>query len=105
MIQGESRMNSAVSPPSPSKTRQNKLDATRACPLAFDEQLAEDRNERRGERRVGDEGAHRVRDQGRDLERVDRADGAEVVAGDDLADEPEDPREPGGEREDRRRPG
>src|SRR5581483_670096 len=49
------------------------------------------------------ERAKRVRDQERDLEGVDRADGAEVVARDDLPDEAEDPRESGREREDRRR--
>src|SRR5262249_22508719 len=38
-------------------------------------------------------------------ERVDPPAGAEVVGGDDLADEPEDPGEPRGERENRRRPG
>src|SRR5207237_2566513 len=52
---------------------------------------------------VGDERAHRVRDEERDLERVDRADDAEVAARDHLADEPEHPREPRREREDRRR--
>src|SRR5439155_14023875 len=40
----------------------------------------------------------------RDGERVDLPGGAEVVRGDYLADEAEYSREPGGEREDRRRP-
>ena len=81
-----------------------RRDAPCALPLALDQELAEDGDERRRQRSVGDERAHGVRDQERDLERVDRADGAEVVARDDLADEAEDAREAGGEREDRRRP-
>ena len=85
---------------------QKRLDATRQARLRFAllQQLAEDGDERRRERRVGDEGADQVRHLERDREGVDLPGGAEVVGGDDLADEPEDPGEPGGEREDRRRP-
>src|SRR5207244_3832117 len=57
------------------------------------------------ERRVGDERADRVRDEERDLERVDGADGAEVVADDGLAQEADHPRDACGEGEDGRRPG
>src|SRR5581483_12443362 len=94
----------------PAQAEQREPEEARRHPprpfaLALDEQVAEDRDERGGEGGVRDERPDRVRDQEGDLERVDRPDGAEVVARDDLADEPEDPREAGGEREDRRRAG
>src|SRR5512132_3732412 len=91
--------------PEQDEPEQARRNTPRTLPLALHEQLAEDRDERRREGSVCDERAHRVRNQEGDLERVDRADGPEVVARDDLADEPGDPRQPGGEREDRRRPG
>src|SRR5262249_14492719 len=78
-------------------------DAPGALALALLEQVAEDGDEGGGEGGVGDERAQRVRDQECDLERIDRADGAEVVACDDLADEAEDPGEAGRRGEDRRR--
>src|SRR5438309_75986 len=68
-------------------------------------QFGEDRHERRRQRRVRDEGACEVRHLERDRERVDLPGRAEVIRGDDLADETEDAGDPGGEREDRRRPG
>ena len=80
-------------------------DPPRALAVALLEQLAEDGNEGGGERGVGDERAEEVRHLEGDREGVDLAGGAEVVRRDDLADEAEDAREPGGEREDRRRPG
>ncbi len=98
MIHGATTMKSEDEP------EQARRDAPGALPLALLQQVAEDRDEGGGERGVGDERADRVRDQERDLERVDRADGTEVVARHDLADEAEDPGEAGGEREDRRRP-
>src|SRR5439155_2650325 len=55
--------------------------------------------------RIGDERPHKFRHREGDREGVDLARGAEVVGGHDLADEAEDARQPGGEREDRRRPG
>ena len=58
--------------------------------LSFLEQLAEDGNKGGGEGRVGDEGADQVRDLERDREGVDRPARAEVVGGDDFANEPED---------------
>src|SRR4030095_4385786 len=85
----------------PEERRRN---TPRTGPLALFEQLAEDGDERRGESRVSHERAHGVRDQECDLERVDRAADAEVVTGDDLADEPEDPGKAGRPGEDRRRP-
>src|SRR5262249_59667820 len=60
--------------------------------------------ERRRDGRVGKQRADEVRDLERDREGVDPSGGAEVVGGNDLADEPEDSREAGCEREDRRRP-
>ena len=42
-----------------------RRDAPGALPLALDEQLAEDRDERGGERRVGDERAHACSGSGR----------------------------------------
>src|SRR5207248_6507520 len=75
-------------------------DAPRALALAFYEQAAEDGDKGRRERRVGDERAHGVRDEERDLERVDRSGNAEDRSLDDLPHQPDDAREPGGDRED-----
>src|SRR5262249_15053510 len=80
-------------------------DAPGALALALLEQLAEHGHERGGDRRVGKQRSDEVRDLERDRERVDPPTGAEVVGGDDLPDEAKDSREPGCEREDRRRPG
>ena len=66
-------------------------------PALLFEQLAEDRNESRRKRRVGDERPHQVRYLEGDRERVDLAASAEVVGGDDLAQQAQKPREPGGE--------
>ncbi len=68
-------------------------DAPGPLAVALLEQVGEDGDERRGERRVGDERPHEVRHLEGDGERVDRAGDAEVVLGDDLADEAEDARE------------
>ena len=65
-------------------------DAPGALALSLLEQLAEDGDERGGERRVGDERANEVRHLEGDREGVDLAGGAEEVRGDDLADEAED---------------
>ena len=81
-----------------------RRDAPRALPVALLEQLGEDRDERGRQGQVGDERPEEVRHLERDREGVDLAGGAEVVRRDHLADEAEDPRKPGGEREDRRRP-
>ena len=71
--------------------------------LSLDEQLAEHGHERRREGHVGDKRANQVRNLEGDRERVDVARDAEVVPSDDLADEPENTREAGGDAEDRRR--
>ena len=81
-----------------------RRDAPGPRPLPLFQQLAEDGHERGRQRRVGDDGPDEVRDLECDREGVDRAARAEVVRRDDLADEPEQAREPGGGREDRRRP-
>ena len=83
-------MKSAVSPPTTRRKSQKTVEATRhARAFSLLEQLAEDGHERRRERRVGDERADEVRDLEGDREGVDRPAGAEVVRGDDLADEAE----------------
>src|SRR5437867_1454553 len=84
MIHGEITIKNAVSPPSPSSTSQNRLDATRQA-------------------RLRSPFTSRSLKTGTNAE--ERADGAEVVARNDLADEPEDARERRREREDRRQPG
>ena len=102
MTIGAIRMKSAESAPRPSSISQKRRrgDPPGALALALFEQLAEHRHERRRERRVGDERADEVRDLERDREGVDPARGAEVVARDHLADEPEHTREPGRDPED-----
>jgi hypothetical protein len=87
------------------KPEEGRRDAPGALALAFLEQLAEDRDERGRERSVRDERADEVRHLEGDRERVDLPSGAEVVRGHDLADEAEDARDAGGDREDRSRPG
>ena len=82
-----------------------RRDAPRTLAVAALEQLAEDGDERRRERGVGEQRPDEVRDLERDRECVDPARDAEVVARDALPEEAEDAREAGGEREDRRRPG
>ena len=96
-------MKSAVSPPSPSRSSQKSVEATRQArgAVAFLQQIAEDGHERAREGCVGDQGADEVRDLERDRESVDLPAAAEVVGGDALADETGDAREPGGDREDR----
>src|SRR5439155_11974353 len=79
-------------------------DATGALPAPPFLQLGEDGNERGREGRVRDEGAYEVRDLERDGEGVDLPGRSKVVRGHDLPDEAEDAGDPGGEREDRRRP-
>ena len=98
-------MKSAVSAAEPEQHQpeEARRDAPGALALALLEQVAEDRHERGGDGGVGDERADRVRDEERDLERVDLALDAEVVLGDDLAEEAEDARDAGREREDRGR--
>ena len=105
MSSGASRMKSAVTPPRTSSVSQKSVEATRQarCLLALLEQLAEDGDERAGERRVRDERAHEVRDLDRDRERVDQPGDAEVVRADHLAHEAEHARDRGREREDGRR--
>ena len=80
-------------------------DAPCSFPLPLLQQLAEHGDERARERRVGDESAHEIRDLDRDRERVDEPGDAEEVGADHLADEPEDARDRGREREDGGRPG
>ena len=84
---------------------ERRRDPPRPAAFPLLEELAEDGDERRRERRVRDERAHEVRQLERDREVVDRAACAEVVRGDDLADETEDAGERSREREDRRRQG
>ena len=62
-------------------------DAPGALALALLDQLAEDGDERRGQRGVGEERPDEVRELVGDGERVDRAVRAEVVGRDDLANE------------------
>ena len=69
-------------------------DPPRALALSLHEQVAEDGDERRRQRRVGDERAHRVRDEERDLESVDRAGDAEDGGLGDLPHQTDDAREP-----------
>ena len=59
-------------------------------------------HERRRQRRVGEQVADEVRDLEGDRERRETAAGAEEARGDDFAHQPRDPREAGGDREDRR---
>jgi hypothetical protein len=61
-----------------------------ALPLTFDEEVAEDWDERGRERGVGHERPHRVRDEIGDLERIDRAGDAEDGGLRDLADQADD---------------
>ena len=75
--------------------------APSAFALAFFEQLAEDRNECGRERGIRDERADEVRHLEGDRERVDLAGGAEVVGGDDLADQAQDAGKACRDREDR----
>ena len=77
--------------PEKDEPEERRGDAPRPRALPLLEKLTENRHERRRKSRVGDERADGVRDQKGDLERVDRAADAEVVPGDDLPDEPEDP--------------
>ena len=86
------------------KPEDRRGDAPRTL-LVLLEQLREDRDEGRRERRVRDECTEEVRELEGHGERVDAATGAEVVRRDDLAHEPEDAREPGRGREDRCRDG
>src|SRR5581483_6886645 len=90
--------------PEQREPEQARGDPPRAPALAPLEQVAEDGDERGGEGGVGDERAHRVREEERELEGVHRALHAEGVLRDDLAHEPEHAREPRREREDRGRP-
>ncbi len=84
---------------------QSRGDTPRSFALALLEQFAEDGDERGRERGIRDERANEVRHLEGDREGVDLAGGAEVVRGDDLADEAEDARDAGGDREDRGLPG
>jgi hypothetical protein len=65
------------------------------------QQLGEDRDERRRQRRVREEAADHVGDVERDRERVDRAAEAEVLGREDLARQAGDAGEAGEDREDR----
>ena len=91
--------------PSSISQKQARGDAPGAGALALLEQVAEDRDEGATESAASATSARIVFGTGRRLERVDRPADAEVVARDDLAEEPENAREAGREREDRRRPG
>ena len=88
--------------------REQEQEAGRDAPgarlLSLCEQLAEDRDEGGAEREVGHERTHEVRHLIGDGERVDPTLDAEVAPHHDLADEPDDPRDAGQEREDRGRP-
>ena len=75
-------------------------DSPGALSLPLDQQIAEDGDERRRERGVGDERSDRVRNQERDLEGVDRAADAEDRGLRDLPHQPDDARDAGGDRED-----
>ena len=72
--------------------------------LFLHEELAEDRHERGAESGVRSQRAHEVRNLERDREGVDLALDPEGAPHDDLADEPEDPRETRDRREDGGRP-
>ena len=104
---GAMRMNSAVRPPriEEDEPEDGRGDPPGALAVALLEQVAEDRDERAGERRVGEQGADEVRDLERDRERVDLPVDPEVVGRDHLADEAEDPGEARRDREDQRRAG
>src|SRR3989442_99449 len=86
-----------------SRHPRRRSNAPRPRAVAFDKELTEHRDERGGQRLVGEERAKEVRYLECDRERVDTASSAEVVGGDDLAYEPEDARDTCREREDRRR--
>ena len=95
------RMNSAVSAPRTSAIRKKRLEATRkaSLPLSLLQQLGEHRDEGALQRRVGEQGPHQVGHLEGDGEGRHRAAHAEVARGHDLADEAEDPGEPGGDGE------
>jgi len=103
---GAMTMKNAVRAPSPSSISQKRLEATRQARFRspFSRSSLKTGTNRRGERGVCDERADEVRHLEGDRECVDLPGGAEVVRGDDLANEPENPGDAGGEREDRRRP-
>ena len=82
---------------------QARGDAPGPPALALLEQIAEHRNEGRGESRVGNQRPHEVRHLEGNGEGVDPARGAEVVGGDHLADKPEHPGDRGRQSEDRAR--
>ena len=81
---------------------QRRGDAERLALAALAEQLGEDRHERGRQRRLREQVAEQVRDLGGERERRRRGRCGEVRGLDDLAPEPGDPGERGGEREDRR---
>ena len=82
-----------------------RRDAPRPDTVAPLEQLAEDRDEGRGERLVCDERADQVRNLEGNREDVDVARDSEVPPDDDLPEEPEDPRPCCRQREDGGRAG
>ena len=106
MSSGATRMKSAVRPPPTRRKSQKSVEATRQARAfsPFSSSSLKTGTNADGERGVGDERPDQVRDLERDREGVDRAAGAEVVRGDDLADQTEDAREAGRDRERRRRP-
>ena len=99
-------MNSAVSPPSPSSISQKRLDATRQARFRSPFSSSSLKTGTNADESAASATSARieVRHLEGDREGVDLAGRSEVVRGDDLADEAEDAREAGGEREDRRRP-
>ena len=102
---GASTSNTSVTAERPTNASQKTLDATRHARSRSPrcEELVEDRDERRAERRVGDERANEVRNLERDGERADRALHAEERRRDDLAQDAHDPAETGRDREQRSR--
>ena len=107
MIQGASRMKSAVSAPRPSRKSQTSVEATaharRRSPFSSSSLKIGTKAAESAWSATSD--ADEVRHLEGDREGVDRPLDAEVAADDDLAEEPEDAREAGREREERRRPG
>ena len=107
MSHGARRMKRAVSPPSPRRTSQKSVEATRQAHglSRFSSSSLKTGTNAEESAGVGHERANEVRDLERDREGVDRALDAEVAPDDDLADEPEDPGGARGDGEDGGRAG
>ena len=104
---GATSMKSAVSPLRPSSISQKRLEATRQARLRSPFSSRSLKTGTNAEESAASATSARTRFGiwNATVNALIAPGGAEVVGGDHLADEPEDAREPGGEREDRRRPG